>query len=283
MTGFVGLDVAPVQQLGSNLKAQSATLNSIVVTISAVVEQLGQQWQGRDAEQFREWWEQQHRPTMHMVCEAINGLGQSALNNAEAQSQASGGTGTPVLASAPLLSGAAGIGAVAAGAVASVAPLASPNVLPGSDRSWQQVRTDYESRGAAMGLGSYAVGGEYQYQCTAWANYRWRELGYGGPLVNGNGFEMAKNAGGSLETPPTAGAMASYGNSSGANHVMIVEEVRPDGHFRVSEMNTGTDYDLGRPEEYRADSWWHRTADGQWARDTGGTQREVTFASFRQK
>ena len=47
-------------------------------------------WQGNDATQFQDWWNSQHKPALMNASEAIAGLGQSALNNAQAQESASG-------------------------------------------------------------------------------------------------------------------------------------------------------------------------------------------------
>lgn len=128
---------------------------------------------------------------------------------------------------------------------------------------------------------------EYQYQCVAWAQARWLELG-ATRVEPGHGYNLAANNGGSTSTPPTLGAMASYGSADNFGHVMIVEEIAkgPGGELRirVSEMNTGLDgssADVGNPEEYREDRWWTRQPDGRWVRhpDPNGPQA-ITFASL---
>jgi surface antigen len=118
----------------------------------------------------------------------------------------------------------------------------------------------------------------FEYQCTAWANTRWRELGFDGQ-VNGNGGEMAKNAGPTSSTP-TLHALGSYGAGTNSNpgHVMVVEEISGDGsRIRISEMNNGDDnWNVGHLNEYRDDLWLTRDAGGVFRYDG----HAVNFAKF---
>lgn len=136
----------------------------------------------------------------------------------------------------------------------------------------------------------YGPQGPSAYQCTAWANFRWRELGYTGPAIGGDGGEMAVRAG-NTSSVPSPRAMASY-----PGHVMVVEEVDPGPpmRFMVSEGNqlglSGLD---GTPAEWGTRRWWvkdgagwkperiDRTGNGAWA-PTGGNSRSITFAAFRE-
>ncbi len=97
-----------------------------------------------------------------------------------------------------------------------------------------------------------------QYQCTGWANFRWHELGYDG-IVHGNaGPQMLENVPTLLSSSPTLHAMAIRNG-----HVMIVEEIAGDGSWiRVSEMNTGSDWEVGRPEEFMDTDKLHRNPGG---------------------
>jgi len=47
-------------------------------------------WKGHDAEQFAGWWHDQHMPALSHAQQAIDGLGTSAINNANEQRQVSG-------------------------------------------------------------------------------------------------------------------------------------------------------------------------------------------------
>jgi WXG100 family type VII secretion target len=87
---FEGMDVAQVQGLGRQLQGQADQINSTINTINSLVSQLQASWQGKDAKEFEGWWQQQHRPHLQQASEAIRGLGQSALNNAQEQINASG-------------------------------------------------------------------------------------------------------------------------------------------------------------------------------------------------
>jgi surface antigen/uncharacterized protein YukE len=301
MSTHEGLDVDVVQRGGAALKTQAQHLDGIIHAINGIVANLEHVWHGHNAQTFAGWWQQQHRPALTAASAAISGLGQSALNNASEQAQASsasgssvqsgGSTSTAGVAGASTTSagiGGAVVGAIAAGGIVGAASGTGGSLtgsLAGSNRTWQQVQADYTRNSAAYGLGPYGPGGEYQYQCTAWANYRWKELGYTGNPISGNGYQMAANAGGTASTPPSLGAMASYGDGKTHNHVMIVEEMSKTSSgaakIRVSEMNTGYDYNVGRPEEYMDTRWWDQNPDGTWSREGGGSSGALTFATLK--
>jgi WXG100 family type VII secretion target len=84
------MDIAQVQGLGRQLQGQADQINSIISSINSLVSQLRAAWEGKDAQEFEGWWQQQHRPHLQQASEAIRGLGQSALNNAQEQMNASG-------------------------------------------------------------------------------------------------------------------------------------------------------------------------------------------------
>jgi surface antigen len=142
-------------------------------------------------------------------------------------------------------------------------------------------------RNLANTLGPYAPTGAYAYQCTAWANFRWRELGYTGPLLQGNGQDVARDAG-PISADPSPGALASFsfpsGPFAGDGHVMVVESVTKgaDGKaasFWASEANADG--------QATATTWGTRV---QWVRDGAGwrqvqppdaTVRTIEFAPFK--
>ena len=97
--------------------------------------------------------------------------------------------------------------------------------------------------------------------------------------LNRNCIVALSNAGGSVDNPPTLGAMASRGPGV-YGHVMIVEEIQGD-RFRVSEMNMGDNGpNAAVADEYRSSTWYTKTANG-WAREGGGFSGPITFAPFR--
>lgn len=112
--------------------------------------------------------------------------------------------------------------------------------------------------------------------CTSWVEFRRQTMDPPMSVPAGHGGAMAGNAGGSTSTPPTLGAIVSFGagTNSDPGHVMIIEEVYPDGSFRVSEMNTNRPYaedhnydpDLGY---VRQDRVWRPNADGTYTPAAG--------------
>src|SRR6185369_5394515 len=176
MTGFVGMDVAAVQQLAVQLDQRSTQLRDLAHTLDSMVQQLQGAWHGHDATTFAGWWQQQHRPALLACMEAIHGLAQSARNNATDQTSASGGNGSApghtVIAPAP----------VQPGPTAPVGP--GPGDVWAQGRDWHEVQGKYD----AWATGYWADPNKGQYQCTSWALYRWHELGYNLPdKAFGNG------------------------------------------------------------------------------------------------
>lgn len=80
-----GMDVDAVIKVSTQLKAQGDQINSVISTINGLVSQLQASWHGKDANDFANWWNTQHRPALQRASEAIHGLGQSAYNNAQQQ------------------------------------------------------------------------------------------------------------------------------------------------------------------------------------------------------
>jgi WXG100 family type VII secretion target len=87
---IVGMDVEQVQNLAGQLHSQAEAIQSVINAIDSIVSQLESAWQGNDARQFADWWNSQHKPALRNAMEAVDGLHQSALNNATEQSTASG-------------------------------------------------------------------------------------------------------------------------------------------------------------------------------------------------
>lgn len=85
-----GMNVDAVEGLGRQLKSKSGEIDALVNGINSLVEQLQQQWRGQDATTFKGWWDSEHRPALQKLGQAIDGLGQAALNNANEQRQVSG-------------------------------------------------------------------------------------------------------------------------------------------------------------------------------------------------
>jgi uncharacterized protein YukE len=84
------MDPEVVEGIGNDLKRQGDAINQTISAINSLISRAEGAWHGHDAQEFKGWWESQHRPALHRAMEAVSGLGQSALNNASEQRQVSG-------------------------------------------------------------------------------------------------------------------------------------------------------------------------------------------------
>ncbi|TDO10464.1 MULTISPECIES: WXG100 family type VII secretion target [Mycobacteriaceae] len=81
----MGMDVEQVEQSGRQLKSHAASIGNLVSQLDKLVQGLTGIWDGPDAQRFvNEWWPQ-HRRSLTAAQQEIDGLGQSALNNASEQ------------------------------------------------------------------------------------------------------------------------------------------------------------------------------------------------------
>lgn len=97
---FEGMNVEAVRRIGRDLQARSGDLDSIRVAVDKLIAAAQRNWSGQDLKEFEGWWRDQHRRKLVQLGEALDGLGQAALNNAEEQERASkgiaeGGVGSP--------------------------------------------------------------------------------------------------------------------------------------------------------------------------------------------
>jgi uncharacterized protein YukE len=81
----MGMDVDQVEQAGRQLKTQAGKIDALIKEINGVVTGLASVWDGADAQRFvNDWWPK-HRQALVAAQHEIDGLGQSALNNATEQ------------------------------------------------------------------------------------------------------------------------------------------------------------------------------------------------------
>jgi uncharacterized protein YukE len=86
----LGMDVDLVESASRDLKSRAMELNRVVQDIDRIVSNLLTIWDGPDASRFvNEWWPEHKRELIEAGSE-IEGLGQSAWNNASEQRQVSG-------------------------------------------------------------------------------------------------------------------------------------------------------------------------------------------------
>ena len=235
----MGMDVEAVESVGRQLKQGAAAVDPIVGTLDKAVSSLAQLWDGPDAQRLIQSWPT-FRKSLVAAQASIAGLGQSALNNASEQRQASGAGARPAV--------------VPLSAMGPVAPAVTPTAHPGEDLGTSQqpgpsatigtishppVSQDaYEHRAGNIYTG--ASGAKYSTPpdwCTSWVQFRRDQLGL--PVPHGNGSEMAGNLA-SHSPAPSLGAVGSWG--PGVGHTFVVEGIA-SGDPRVitiSEMNSGS-------------------------------------------
>lgn len=86
---MVGMDVNEVRNIGNSLKTQANEIGQTITAIEGLIQRALSNWQGADATQFADWWTSQHKPSLTNLQSQIDGLGQSALNNATEQENVS--------------------------------------------------------------------------------------------------------------------------------------------------------------------------------------------------
>ena len=272
----MGMDVDQVESAGRSLKAAAGEIDGAIGRIDGIVKKLLGTWDGQDAQQFvNEWWPE-HKGTLVAVKSSVEGLGQSALNNASEQRDVSGtyggGGGSNPTPQSP---GGGGGGSAPVQGGGSGTPGSTSGELPAGGGREAYIAQIGNPDDHLDGMGAYAG------ECTSWAAWRRQQLGLPWRINDqagtGNGGEMASRMGGQVGTSPALGSIVSYGGIPG--HVMIIEQINPDGSFRVSEMNTvpvgSKDY-LPVLGNVRTDRVWHPNGDGTYTSDRNGEYRAAT-------
>ena len=88
----MGMDVEAVENVGRQLKQSAASVDTIVGTLDRTVSGLSSVWEGPDAQRFAQSWPT-FRKSLLAAQASVAGLGQSALNNASEQREASAASG----------------------------------------------------------------------------------------------------------------------------------------------------------------------------------------------
>lgn len=229
----MGMDVEAVESVGRQLKQSAASVESLVGGIDKTVSGLTGLWDGPDAQRFV----QQSWPTLRKALVAaqssVEGLGQSALNNASEQRGASRATGS---------GGAAG-------------PSPSLPSSPHADIPAAPVATP---SGAVLGVWTNGVlgkaidmDGRYGAQCVDLINNYANKVfpgvpwskSLGGPDYARDSFATANSAYFDklpVGNAPMAGDIVCIGGdrgNQGYGHVAIVESVGANGQLTVIEQN----------------------------------------------
>lgn len=85
----MGMDVDAVEVVSKQLKTQAQNIGTLVASIDKMVNGLTGIWDGQDAHAFVTSWWPQHKKELLTAQTQIEGLGQSAWNNAQEQRKAS--------------------------------------------------------------------------------------------------------------------------------------------------------------------------------------------------
>jgi len=91
MSEMIGMDVDAVRRTASELRRKAGEIRAVEARVDAIVGQINGSWQGNRARQFVGDWHSHHRAALLLLADRVDGLGQSALNNAGEQEAASGG------------------------------------------------------------------------------------------------------------------------------------------------------------------------------------------------
>ena len=83
-----GMNIGEVRDLGYKLKAMQDEIQGIINRLNAEVNSTT--WVGPDATEFKGTWWPEHSKRLRQMGVDLDGFGQSALNNAQAQEDASG-------------------------------------------------------------------------------------------------------------------------------------------------------------------------------------------------
>jgi uncharacterized protein YukE len=232
----MGMDADVVEQSGRQLKSHAASIGSLVSQLDRMVNGLTAVWDGQDAQRFvHEWWPQ-HRKSLTAAQQQIDGLGQSALNNASEQRQASSGGGGAGVSSAAMAGGAVAAVAGASSGAAARADAARKFVdkwnnkgidVDGRfDRQCVDVFRQYSKDVVGHDISStglYAKQIYTDYATNGAADYYDRiPAGEGGP-----------QPGDVIVYQPAPG----FENKYPAGHVAVVTEVGQNGDYKVIEQN----------------------------------------------
>jgi uncharacterized protein YukE len=86
----MGMDVQAVEAASKDLKRRAQDINHLVGDLDRLVKGLLGVWDGPDANTFVNNWWPEHRKQLVAASTHIEGLGQSAWNNAQEQRNVSG-------------------------------------------------------------------------------------------------------------------------------------------------------------------------------------------------
>jgi len=266
----MGMDVEAVENVGRQLKQSAASVDTIVGTLDRTVSGLSSVWEGPDAQRFAQSWPT-FRKSLLAAQASVAGLGQSALNNASEQREASGAKG-PGGSSSEQLS-------------------TPPSVHPGlGSSSGTEHSQSFDAAGEqaafdGRGGGPFGPGGDYAGQCTSWVNFRREQLVQEGLIPGPVPTRWHDGAfyPGSVSQDPTPYAVGSFANGG---HTFVVESVG-EGSPRtiaVSEMNVGQWTNKAALEttglNHVSTATYTELSPGRWQKYVNGKPAEIDNLTF---
>lgn len=218
----MGMDVEAVESAGRALKERAGQIDAIVSNLDRSVKGLLNIWDGPDAQTFVHNWWPEHRALLVSARGHVDGLGQSALNNASEQRGVSDAKGD------------GGGTQPHAGPGTAVPPTTSSAFNAAGEQA------AFDKRGG----GPFGPGGDFAGQCTSWVNFRRQELIDSGMLPDGSRVPInwkGTNSffdGAAVSPDPTQYAVGSFDGA----HTFIVESVGSGDPqtISVSQMNVGS-------------------------------------------
>jgi uncharacterized protein YukE len=261
-----GMDPVVVRELAGRLDVQGNAIEGVLRKVDGIVANLEHVWRGHTATQFKGWWEQQHRPHLANVRDAVHGLATSARNNAAQQdgaSAAGGGAGSGghaqnhqgsgVAAPVPSTSG----HAVLTGVTTSDGSGQSHPTGPGGSvqQGILQIAKSQATAGPGDSSGQHyvstaaldqylAAGGSRQgtpwcADFVAWVLKQNNHAVPPGAASVGSWVTAAQNHqdGLSITTEPQPGDVVAYSGPDGWEHIGIVTQAPVNGHFQALSGN----------------------------------------------
>ena len=254
----MGMDVDTVEQAGRQLKNHAAGIGDLIAQLDRVVSSLSSVWDGQDAQRFVHNWWPQHKKALAAAQASVEGLGQSALNNASEQRDVSSNPAGSGGASAVVATGgaaAAAAGSVAASAATSAQATAAATFVQrwegqkiDPDRSWgaqcfdvfRQYSNEVVGAKPDIATDSDNASDIYNHYNTNGVSQYYTQIPYG-------------------QGTPQPGDIVVYGStdSNSYGHVALVTAVNGN-NYSVLEQNYSPPYNGTDPAAVRAHTFGER-------------------------
>lgn len=89
--GYLGMDPDVIESVGARLRRQSESLHEVLGNVDRLASRAQDNWGGHDAQQFVSTWRGRHRSALSAAQQAVAGMAQVTVRQAQEQRSASGG------------------------------------------------------------------------------------------------------------------------------------------------------------------------------------------------